>query len=224
MKILCIADHIDPRIYTCSIKERFKDIGMVLAAGDLPLEYYSFIVSCLNKPLLFIFGNHHLSRYNVYRKIGQDSAMPDPTDSRNARESGSQYIGLKVRKVKGLLIAGLGGSMWYNGGTNQYSDSAMYVRAFRLIPRLLWNRLIHGRYLDILVTHAPPRGIHDKEDRCHRGFACFLWFMRTFKPRFLIHGHIHLYDLNEPRTTRYCSTSVVNAYDHVVIDTEEAER
>jgi hypothetical protein len=43
--------------------------------------------------------------------------------------------------------------------------------------------------------------------------------MRTFKPGYLVHGHIHLYDLSTVRVTRYCQTTVLNAFGHYVIDT-----
>jgi hypothetical protein len=37
----------------------------------------------------------------------------------------------------------------------------------------------------------------------------------------LIHGHIHLYDINDKRRTKYHDTMVVNCYDHVILDFEE---
>jgi Icc-related predicted phosphoesterase len=135
--------------------------------------------------------------------------------------SGAIHIGSKIKKEEGLIIAGLGGSMMYNHGENQYTDTEMYLKILKLIPRLLLNRIFHGRFLDILLTHAAPLGIHDKTDRCHRGFKAFLWFMRSFKPKYLIHGHIHLYDLADVRTTRYQDTLVINAYSHYIIDTKE---
>jgi len=108
----------------------------------------------------------------------------------------------------------------YNKGDNQYTEGQMLREIWKLFPRLLLNRIFRGRWLDILLTHAAPRGIHDKEDPCHRGFKCFLWFMRFFKPRYLIHGHIHLYDLSELRTTQYGSTLVINAYSQYLINTD----
>jgi Icc-related predicted phosphoesterase len=96
----------------------------------------------------------------------------------------------------------------------------MRIEILKLLPGLLFNRIFRGRYIDILLTHAPPEGIHDKPDKCHQGFKCFLWFMRTFKPRYLVHGHIHLYDLSEVRTTKYHQTTVLNAYSHYLIDTK----
>jgi Icc-related predicted phosphoesterase len=95
------------------------------------------------------------------------------------------------------------------------------LRVFGLLPRLFLNRLFHGRYLDILLTHAPPLGIHDRQDLCHKGFKVFLWFMRVFKPKYLLHGHIHLYDLAEVRKTRYNDTEIINVYSHYILNIEE---
>ena len=39
----------------------------------------------------------------------------------------------------------------------------------RLTPQLLWNRQRYGRYLDVLVTHSPPFGVHDRPDLPHYG-------------------------------------------------------
>ncbi len=224
MKILCISDSRDPLIYSPQIKSRFKDIDIVLAAGDLDLDYYGFIVSSLNKPLLFVFGNHNLSKIHQFRREYSSDFPPDIHPHTGEYTSyGSTYIGGKATRVGGLIIAGLGGSMRYNDGQNQFTETGMFIRSLRLMPKLLFYRIVHGRFLDILLTHAPPRGIQDADDLPHRGFKVFLWFMRTFKPRYLIHGHVHLYDINAKRVTLYSRTQVVNAYEHIVIDTEDAK-
>ena len=208
MKILCVSDQIDPLVYSNSIRNRFADVDCILSAGDLPMDYLDFIVSSLNKPLFFVFGNHHVEKLteNDYQGYG------------------SIHVGSKISREGGLLIAGLGGSMRYNRGPNQYSDFQMYMEIIKLIPGLLYNRLFYGRFTDILLTHAPPKGIHDKNDLCHRGFKAFLWFMKKFKPKYLIHGHIHLYDVSDVRCTRYMETEVINAYGHYVIDTDEKSK
>ncbi|MDR0596985.1 MAG: metallophosphoesterase [Treponema sp.] len=207
MKILCISDQIDPLVYSESIKERFKNIDLILSAGDLPLDYLDFVVSSLNKPLLFVFGNHHVETF-AEQAAGRDNGH------------GVVHVGSRVVREGDLIVAGLGGSMRYNRGENQYTNFQMGCRILRLIPALLFNRLFRGRFLDVLLTHAAPRGIHDREDLCHRGFEAFLWFMRVFKPRYLVHGHIHLYDFSEVRSTEYKKTQVINAYSHCIIDTE----
>jgi uncharacterized protein len=225
MKILIVADHKDPLVYSPNIKQRFQDVELILGAGDLPMEYYGFIVSSLNKPLYFVFGNHNLSRYHLFKRGAAASISSGSTviEDMYSRSFGATYLdGKSIRiKSKDLLIAGLGGSMRYNKGENQYTEWGMFIRILRMIPTLIRNRIIHGRYLDILLTHASPRGIHDREDPCHIGFKSFLWFMDKFKPKYLLHGHIHLYSLNERRVTQYKETTVINTYDHYVIELED---
>jgi Icc-related predicted phosphoesterase len=95
-----------------------------------------------------------------------------------------------------------------------YSQGEMWSRVLGLAPRLLANWIRHGRALDILVSHAPPRGVHDKADLAHQGFNAFRWLLSVFKPRYHFHGHIHVYDRKTPTLTRYKDTLVVNAYGY----------
>jgi len=215
VKILCISDQIDPLVYSPSIKERFSDIDLILCAGDLPLDYLDYIISSLNKPLFFVFGNHHTEDLRHFKRTW-DSPLIE--DNREFFACGAVHAGSKVLTEGKFIIAGLGGSMRYNNGANQFTELQMFMEALKLVPKLLWNRLFHGRFLDILLTHAPPKGIHDQNDKCHWGFKTFLWFMKTFKPKFLVHGHIHLYDLSAVRLTKWDNTTVINAYGHYVID------
>ena len=226
MKLLCVSDQIDPFIYSSSIKERFGDVDAVISAGDLPDEYLEFLVSALNKPVFFVFGNHNLKNFNYYHNTAGCSKY----DYRfkysyltGGSSTGAVYIGFKCIRTEKMLIAGLSGSLKYNKGLCQYSERQMKLRLLLLIPSLILNKIKYGRFLDILVTHAAPRGIHDKEDRCHMGFKCFLSFMKIFKPRFLIHGHIHLYDLQDKRISEYEKTTVINAYSHYIIETGDFE-
>lgn len=220
MKILCVSDEVDPLVYSDSVKERFGDVDCVLGAGDLPLDYLEFIVSALNKPVYFVFGNHHTDDLNLYKGIN----FAPPPELNPARYfepdsfAGAVHIGSGAVYESGALFAGLGGSMRYNDGANQFTEFTMMLEIIKIIPRLLLNRIRYGRYLDVLLTHAPPAGIHDMEDVCHRGFKSFLWFMNKFRPRYLVHGHIHLYDREENRTSVFDGTTVVNAYTHHVIE------
>lgn len=232
MKILCLSDYVDPFIYNQNLKESFKDVDLVLCAGDLPLDYVDFVVTILNKPTYFIFGNHNLNEFSYYHKSTGDMASPDNHGmNRHNYGHGGTYAGFKVfrdqsllitdpltGKKRPLLIAGISGSLKYNNGLNQYTDRQMKRRLLKMMPALLINKIKYGKYLDILLTHASPRHIHDKEDPCHKGFECFNWFIEKFRPTYLIHGHIHLYDAREERVTRVQDTTVVNAYAHWLID------
>ena len=218
MKILCISDQIDPQVYSPHIKERFADADLILSAGDLPLDYLDYIVSTLNKPLFFVFGNHHTDDLKHYKKLWN---TPLVQETREYMGCGAIHLGTKVKIEDKLILAGFGGSMRYNNGANQFTDFEMFMEIIKIIPSLLWNRIFRGRFVDILLTHAPPKGIHDKTDKCHMGFKSYLWFMKIFKPKFLIHGHIHLYDLADVRCTKWENTTVINAYSHYVINTGE---
>jgi Icc-related predicted phosphoesterase len=217
MRLLCIADHVDPFIYSTGLKARYGKVDMVISAGDLTFGYYDFIVSNLNKPLYFVFGNHHLEGRSSFQRKRDPFHGPDDSWQNS---TGATCLEGKVMRFHGLTLAGLGGSIWYNGGENQYTDFTMFLAILRLIPGMLWHKIFHGRYLDILITHSPPYGINDLPDPCHTGFRVFLWFMRTFKPTYLIHGHVHLYDRNAAREAHYGGTTIINAYDHIVIDLE----
>ncbi|MBN2738727.1 MAG: metallophosphoesterase [Spirochaetales bacterium] len=218
MKILCVADHIDPLVYSPQIKNRFADIDFVISCGDLRFHYYDFIVSSLNKPLYFVFGNHRLDEMGYYNKKYRNEPAINFMHEVSKYPGGNIYIDSRVVIRNNVILAGLGGSRIYNGGKNQFTEFQMMLKIVKLIPGLLWNKLRRGRYLDILVTHAPPFGVQDKEDPCHQGFRVFRRFLKWFKPRYLIHGHIHLYNRNETSRTVFLNTTVVNAYNHTIVE------
>jgi len=223
MRILCVADHIDPLVYSAGIKQRFADIDLVLSAGDLPMEYLGFISASLNKPIFFVFGNHHLKHLARFRRWGirsdEDRYHLSTEPFRNY--FGATYIGSRVVRHKGIIIGGIGGCRRYNKGENQFTEFQMFLQIARMIPALVWHRVFHGRALDIFLTHASPFEINDRPDPTHVGFKVFRWFLRAFKPRYQLHGHVHLYDLNAQRIADYEQSQVINVYDHYVLEIED---
>ena len=104
----------------------------------------------------------------------------------------------------------------------QYTEREMARKVWGLVPSLLMNRIRYGRYLDILITHAPPYGIHDRQDRCHRGFRAFVSLMERFRPRYLIHGHVHVYHPHQTVETIFGDTTVINTYGYKLLEIDEA--
>jgi Icc-related predicted phosphoesterase len=92
----------------------------------------------------------------------------------------------------------------------------------REIARFLRPRLRRRGPLDIVVTHAPPRRVHDSEDPCHRGFQVYRRLIDRYQPKYFLHGHIHRrFDDPWERITRIGRTQVINCsgyylfeYDH----------
>jgi len=206
LKILAVSDRIVEHIYSTTIIERFSNIDIIISCGDLPNYYLEFIVSVLNKPLFYVMGNHCTGR--TYTEDGISDAFPE----------GCINLDNKIIEYKNIILAGLEGSMKYSGEKYQYTDFQMNWKINRLRPRLYCNKIFKKKYIDILVTHAPPYHIHDEEDLCHRGFTGFNNFIKSYKPKYLIHGHIHLYGTGKERETLVDKTRIINAFGFKVIE------
>ncbi len=207
MKVLAVSDRVLDRLYNSKVRERYAGVELLIGCGDLPYYYLDFLVSALDVPLVYVLGNH-------------DGGPQYTSDNRQLTGvSGGTNIHGQVVTRSGLLIAGLSGSMRYRPrAPHMYSEAEMRTQIARLIPQLLWNRQRHGRYLDILVTHSPPFGIHDRPDLPHTGFKVFLQLLRVFKPRYHLHGHVHLYRRDEIRRTQAGATEVINVYPYKLLD------
>lgn len=208
MKILAVSDKVDPRLYSTHIDERYSDVDIVLACGDLPYYYVEFLVDALNKPVFYVRGNHE-AKYET-SSSGEQKTAP----------LGAIDLNQRIVRYNNLLIGGFEGSIRYRKGPFMYTQRQMWGNVFKMIPRLLFNRVFHGRFLDILITHSPPFGIGDKEDYPHQGFKAFEWFLKAFKPRLHFHGHIHLYSLNEQWIRTFEKTRVINAYSLRIMNVE----
>jgi len=205
VKILAVSDRVLKGIYSSRIREQFGDVDMVLSCGDLPYYYLEYIVTLLNVPCFFVHGNHDRPTHTA--------------DGRTLTKPGG-WVDLDGRSVeaKGVLLAGLEGSIRYKpDGDYQYTEGEMAWKVWCMAPALFMNRVRYGRYLDILITHAPPFGIHDGEDLPHRGFKALLGMMARFRPRYLLHGHKHVYGAETTRT-RYLDTEVINVFPFRVIE------
>jgi uncharacterized protein len=195
LKILCIADIVEDCLYDRFDPNRFGEVDLTLSCGDLPPEYLSFPASATGGPVYYVRGNHDI-RYDAKPPLG------------------AMDLHGRIVDHQGIRILGLEGSRWYNGGPYQYSDGQM-----RAMIRKLWPRLWFRKPVDIIFTHAPPRGVNDCEDLCHRGFRSFGRLIEQLQPRYFIHGHIHgLFDSLDARTTLVDATRVINAYGHVLLE------
>ncbi|MBI5964842.1 MAG: metallophosphoesterase [Chloroflexi bacterium] len=204
MKILAVSDQVVERIYALSSNGQFQDVELILGCGDLPYPYLEYLVTMLNIRMYYIPGNHDPNF--------------DP-GSREAYAEGGSNLDLKTVRYNKFLIGGLGGCIRYRpDGTNQYSQAEAYSRAFRLIPKLLINRIQYGRALDILISHSPPFGIHDDSDPAHHGLKALNWLIRVAKPRYHFHGHTHFYKTNLANAeTSIGITKVINVYPYKTI-------
>jgi uncharacterized protein len=201
MKILCVSDTVMPQMESAAnLRRRYNDIDLVISCGDMSSAYLEFIISVLNVPLFYVRGNHD---------EGYDERPP-----------GGEDLHRRIMKYKGLTFAGLEGSIRYNEGKIQYTEMEMLGMVMRMGPQLYMQRRLQGTGVDIFVTHAPPRGIHDQPDLTHTGFDAFLKFMRWYRPRYMLHGHVHTYDRRNITQTQYFETLVMNINPVTVLEVE----
>jgi len=208
VKILFVSDKVVEHLYNPHIIHRHNDIDLIVGCGDLPYYYLEFLLSMLNIPLLYVHGNHDPEK----EYLADGTAVSGPSGGFNLHRT-SLY-------EKRLLLAGLEGSVRYRDGLFQYTQYEMWFNVVQLIPQLVINKLRYGRYLDVFVAHSPPYGIHNGEDRVHIGFRAFLWLMQVFKPRYMVHGHQHIYSPNEITETQYMETKVINIYPYKILEIE----
>ena len=206
MKVLAVSDHVEESLLRKHLlEEQCRGVQLVLACGDLPPYYLEFLVSNLNVPLLYIPGNH-------------DGEYPEFYERGKSLAGGCRNVDEDTVWINGWLIGGLGGGFRYKNGAYLYDEKQMSRKVSAMARRLLWNRIKYKRYVDILITHAPPFGIHDEEDLPHRGFKEFLHFMEKYAPKYLIHGHTPRNKGDQGAMSRYLSTWVINTNPYRVLE------
>ncbi len=195
MNVLLLSDVESKYLWDYYRPGRLDGVDLILSCGDLDANYLSFLVTMARAPLLYVRGNHD-RRYETQPPEGCDC------------------IEDRLVKINDLRILGLGGSIRYNGGTNQYTERQMARRLMRI-----WPRIVMAGGVDIVLTHAPIRGLGDGEDLTHRGFHCFYRLLDRFHPRYFVHGHVHMnYGANIPRLQHYGETTIVNAYEKYLLE------
>ena len=200
MNILTIADQKAPGLWDYFNRERLSGIDLILSAGDLPPQYLSLLTTFTCAPVLYVHGNH------------DDCYSQTPPE-------GCEDIDGKIYIHNGVRILGLGGSMRYKPGDNQYTEKQMRLRVAKLLLKI---RRYDG--FDILLTHSPARGLGDAQDLPHTGFEVLGKLLDTYKPKYHIHGHVHLnYGLGQ-RVRQYGETTIINAFEQYRFNYETGER
>jgi Icc-related predicted phosphoesterase len=198
MKILAIADVESKYLWDYFEKSKLEGIDLIISCGDLDPRYLSFLVTLSSVPVLYIHGNHD----DKYERIPPEGCI---------------CIEDRIYVHEGIRILGLGGSMRYKPGTNQYTERQMQLRI-----KKLWFQLVRSHGFDILVTHAPAYQLNDGRDLPHQGFQAFRSLLEKYKPKYFLHGHVHMtYGAKHKRYDKYQDTHVINAYDRCVFEFED---
>lgn len=204
--ILAVSDEVVPWLHSPQLSERCAEVDLIVSCGDLPPDYLEYLVSMLNKPAFYVHGNHDAQWGR------RAAALPG-------------WVNVDLQRVRAgrVHIAGLEGCLRYKPhAPYQYTQSEQWLRALWLARALLPGFVRCGRGADIMLSHAPMRGVHEGADHAHRGFDAFLWLARAFKPRLWLHGHQHrAYNPRQPAETIVGATRVVNVHPYRILTLED---
>ncbi|CAN5286212.1 metallophosphoesterase [soil metagenome] len=228
VRILAIADEVDETLFGHALHAIRPDV--VASCGDLAFDYLEYIVTIAGVPLVYVPGNHDPDVSRRRERQVFDAAMTGPVGGSTLAAPlepwedgpgprGCSLVDGRILEVAGLRVAGLGGSIRYRGGENQYTEAEMWRRARALLRRARWGRRGAGRRVDLFLTHSPPLGLGDDDDPAHRGFASFHRVIEGLSPRFMLHGHVHPYGRPRP-DRRVGSTTIVNVIPSRVLEVE----
>ncbi|NIV14975.1 MAG: hypothetical protein GWN62_28080, partial [Aliifodinibius sp.] len=197
--VLSVSDRVQNQLFEQKSTANLKDIDLILGCGDLPYYYIEKLIQTYQVPTLFVRGNH--DHAIEYQKNGPQSGPLGAID-----------LHKQVIFHNGLIFLGFEGSLRYRDGPFMYTQNEMWGNVISIVPKLLLNKLTYGRYLDVVVTHSPPWDINDQDTHIHRGFKAIRWLIKTFKPAYLYHGHVHIYTEDQPRETYFGNTKVINTF------------
>ncbi len=192
MDVLSVSDVIVKELVESRNSSLGRKFDLITACGDLPPEYLCELRNTYDVPLFYVLGNHDIRH--------------------RTPPAGCINITGRIMFHEGISFLGFSGSRWYNGNQNQYREHEMRAQI-----RRLWFQLWRLKRLDVVITHSPPRGVHDEEDRCHKGFTCYNTLINRHLPRFFIHGHIHRhFEKDSDRISLVGKTAVINSYGYYI--------
>jgi hypothetical protein len=227
VRILAIADEVDETLSARRLATLRPDL--IAACGDLAFDYLEYVVTVGGVPLVYVPGNHDPDVSRGRQRSGAlviagavgGPVLAEPLESWNDGPGprGCSSVDGRIVDAAGLRVAGLGGSIRYREGDNQYSEAEMERRVRALLRRARWGRARRRRELDVFLAHSPPLGLGDDDDAAHRGFASFHRVIEVLSPKLMLHGHIHPH--GRPRPDRVLGgTTIVNVVPSRVLEVE----
>jgi len=194
LRVLAVADTESPFIWDYFDRSLFRGVDLILSCGDLKPSYLSFLTTMVSAPLFYVHGNHD----------GKMISNP-PEGCINLEE--------RMQVMKGVRFIGFGGCNSTSPKPFHYSDQ----EAARQVTRRMQEISFYGGF-DVLVTHAPARGLGDGEDSFHKGFQAYRVLLDLFRPAWHFHGHQHLTYASRKRSIQYGETQIYNAYGYSLLD------
>ena len=155
VRVLAIADEVCEPLWGPRAAALAPDL--VVAAGDLPWDYLEFMASSLDVPVVFVPGNHdpqvesgRAHRSGLFLRAGLPVDPPRPQGCTNVDGAVARRRGAarrRARRVRALPA-----------GPEPVQPARVRAAGGPARPRRrAAGRRRPGR-VDLLLTHAPPRG------------------------------------------------------------------
>jgi uncharacterized protein len=126
-------------------------------------------------------------------------------DGRYLDATNATNLHLAAVTLGGVAFAGFEGCVRYVPGARLQYSQRHAARLARRLPAA-----------DVLISHAPPRGVHEEpDDRAHEGFDALRSYDLRVRPRLHLHGHT---PAPARRAERLGATTVVHVVGHHVLE------
>ncbi|MEI6490743.1 MAG: metallophosphoesterase [bacterium] len=144
------------------LKELVEKEGVDLIVTLGDLEYLQLVeLNNINLPKLGVYGNHCSGNYFNDLNI--------------------KNMHLQTFEFGGLIFGGFEGSNKYKD--DEYAKMYTQEQAKELLKDF--------PYVDVFLSHSPPKGINDEDDTAHVGFEALRTYIEEKKPKYFFHGHTY---------------------------------
>ena len=199
---LAVSDEPDPVLGHEVNRTGLGQLDAIVGCGDLEPDYLGFLADAFHVPLVFVRGNHDRGG-----RWEESVATLAPRPWRSGR----------LHALTGLPVAAL---EWPRGrdGERRRNENGAWADAIRIAASRTRDRLIGKDQPLVVVSHAPPRGIGDREaDAYHVGYRGYRWLLDRTQPPLWLHGHVPPASVEGWRVPAD-GTEVVNVTGAVLVD------
>lgn len=163
-------------------------VDIIVTLGDLEFHQISELSDIANLPKIGVYGNHDSGTY--------------------MNDLGIINMHLNRYSFRDITFGGFEGCVRYKESdyAKMYSQEES-IELLRDFPNV-----------DVLLTHSPPRGIHDHTDPAHVGLEGIINYIKEKKPKYLLHGHTYI-PASEKRVN-FGDTEIIHISGDEIIELE----
>ncbi len=199
---LAVSDDPDPALGHAKNRADLGRLDAIVGCGDLEPDYLGFLADAFCVPLCYVRGNH------------DKGGRWDDTVARNAPRP---LASGRIHRLNGVSVAALEWPGLRHGDRRRHDRSA-WADVLRVVGRRGFARLAGVTQPLVVISHAPPLGIGDREaDTYHAGYDAYRWLLDRSGPPLWLHGHVPPASVDGWRVVHE-QTEVVNVTGAVLVE------